>query len=336
MPVIEARQLTKEFRRPAKEPGLAGAARHLVRRRYTTVTAVRSIDLRVDAGEAVAYMGANGAGKSTTIKLLTGIMEPTSGEVTVNGLVPYRHRAANARRIGVLFGHRTQLWWDLPVADSIDLLRHMYRIPPADFRRRLERFDELLQLGELLPIATRQLSLGQRVRADLACALLHNPAVVYLDEPTIGLDISVKDGVRKLLKQLTSEGTTILLTTHDLGDIKDVCDRLVLIDKGNLIFDGGLDHATELYARRRRMRLQFGGEVSGGALRLLLPAAEVTEGARPGEMDVVFDRFDLTAASVLALAGEVGNVIEVRIDEPGIEDVVRRIYAGGIPSGDLR
>ncbi|MDI5941438.1 ATP-binding cassette domain-containing protein, partial [Micromonospora sp. DH15] len=197
--LVEASGLVKEFRRPRKAPGLAGALRHLVTRRFDVHRAVDGIDLRVAEGESVAYVGPNGAGKSTTVKLLTGILVPTAGEVRVAGVVPHRDRVANARNVGVVFGQRTQLWWDLPVQDTFELLRDMYRIPAADYRRSMDRLCEVLEIGPLLPVLARKLSLGQRMRADLAAALLHEPRIVYLDEPTIGLDVSVKDRVRAFL-----------------------------------------------------------------------------------------------------------------------------------------
>nr|WP_296064229.1 ATP-binding cassette domain-containing protein [uncultured Actinoplanes sp.] len=234
MPIIEARALTKVFRLPDKGSGLGGAVKHLFTRRYTDKTAVDHVDLAIGAGEAVAYVGPNGAGKSTTVKLLSGILVPTSGDVRIDGLHPQRDRMAVARRIGVLFGQRTQLWWDLPVRESLAVLRDMYDVDHATYRKRLARFDEVLELGEILPLIGRKLSLGQRMRADLAAALVHGPQVVYLDEPTIGLDIAVKDRVREFFRGLRDEGTTVMLTSHDLADIEGFCRRLVIIDEGRI------------------------------------------------------------------------------------------------------
>lgn len=333
MALLEARHLTKTFRRPEKDAGLRGSLKHLIQRKFTTKTAVDDVSLTIDAGEAVAYVGPNGAGKSTTIKLLTGIVEPTSGEVRIGGVVPHRNRVANSRQIGVLFGQRTQLWWDLPVRESLALLRDMYDLSPERFRAQLKRFDDVLGLDELLPVVARKLSLGQRMRADLACALLHDPKIVFLDEPTIGLDISVKDRVREFLKQLRAEGTTIMLTTHDLGDIEDTCERIVIIDGGRVIYDGSLAQVKDEYARERRVHLQVGPELSFDELALRFPQATVTPGDndRPGghkEVTVAFDKADLTAGAVLAGVAQMAEVLEVRIDEPAIEDVVRKVYAG--------
>jgi ABC-2 type transport system ATP-binding protein len=316
---------------------LAGSVKHLFTRRYTDMVAVADIDLSVQAGEAVAYVGPNGAGKSTTVKLLSGILVPSAGEVRVGGVVPHLDRIANARQIGVLFGQRTQLWWDLPVRESLALLRDMYGISNADFRDRLAHFDEVLDIGDLLPVVARKLSLGQRMRADLAAALLHRPRIVYLDEPTIGLDISVKDRVRAFLRQLCLDGTTLMLTTHDLGDIEDVCQRIVIIDGGRIIYDGAIADVKDGFARQRQLHVQFAGEPGDPEARptlstvaTLLPDVEVIEGLASGDFTIRFDRFTLTAAQVMAALLPLGEIADFRLDEPSIEDVIRKVYAGDL------
>ena len=326
--LIEARALTKVFRRPAKDPGTIGALRHLVTRRYTEHVAVDHVDLTVHAGEAVAYVGRNGAGKSTTVKLLTGILVPTSGEVRVNGLVPHAHRIANARRIGVVFGQRSQLWWDLPVRESFGLLRDMYRVPGPRYRQTLDELSEVLGLAELMPVVARKLSLGQRMRADLAAALLHRPPLVYLDEPTIGLDIEVKDAVRAFLRRIVADGTTVLLTTHDLADIEDVCRRLVIIDQGRVIHDGDLASVRDSFARERSIHFQLAAPVDLAAVAPRVPGGQVLAGRTGTEFSVRFDRFAHTAGEVAAAVMSTVDVVDFRLDEPGIEDVVRKVYAG--------
>ncbi|HTZ43716.1 MAG TPA: ATP-binding cassette domain-containing protein [Jatrophihabitans sp.] len=328
MALVEVRGLTKTFRRADKADGLSGSLRHLVERRFTTVTAVDALDLTIEAGESVAYVGPNGAGKSTTIKMLTGIVEPTSGTVRVGGLVPHRQRMANARQIGVLFGQRTQLWWDLQVGESLRLIRDMYSVPEPVYRARLERLDAVLGLAELLPVVARRLSLGQRMRADLACALLHGPSVVYLDEPTIGLDIAVKDRVRLLLRELATEGVTLMLTTHDLADIEDTCERIVVIDRGRAIFDGTVRQVKDRYARQRTMHLQFDADVDLAGLQARFPGVPVRPGDGARTFSISFDKNALAAGAVLARAVAVAGVLDVRIDEPGIDDVIRKVYAG--------
>ncbi|HEX6684283.1 MAG TPA: ATP-binding cassette domain-containing protein [Candidatus Limnocylindrales bacterium] len=325
MGLVKARGLTKVFRRPLKDPGLRGSLKHLVQRKFKEQMAVDGIDLDIEPGEAVAYVGPNGAGKSTTIKLLAGILVPTAGTVEVIGVRPHVDRMTNARNIGVLFGQRTQLWWDLPVRESLTLLRDMYKLSEPFYRKRIERLDGVLGLGELMPVLVRKLSLGQRMRADLAAALLHQPKIVYLDEPTIGLDISVKDKVREFLRDLRTDGTTLMLTTHDLGDIEDVCERIIIIDEGRKIFDGPLADMKDRFARVRRIHLQV---ASGYPQKIVekLPGVEVS-GELP-EITVTFDRFAYTAGRIISAVLEVAEIGEFHLEEPAIEDVVRKVYAG--------
>jgi ABC-2 type transport system ATP-binding protein len=247
----------------------------------------------------------------------------------VAGLVPHRQRIQNARNIGVVFGQRTQLWWDIPVRESLALLRDIFDIPEDVYRHRVERFTELLELEEILPSIARRLSLGQRMRADLAAALLHDPKILYLDEPTIGLDIAVKDRVREFIRQLVSErGTTVMLTTHDLGDIEDICKRIVIIDEGRIIYDGELQAVKDTFARDRSMHFFARGPVDLDAVRERLGGVEVLAGELPEELQVRFDRFETTAGDVVGAVMGVADIIDVRIDEPAIEDVVRKVYGG--------
>src|SRR5579859_1898509 len=237
--VICARDLRKTFRVARRRGGLLGSLRSLLGTQVHEVHAVDGISLAIGRGEMVACLGPNGAGKSTTIKMLTGILVPSSGEAEVLGMDPHRQRRAVAQRIGVVFGQRTQLWWDLPLRDSFDLLRHIYRIPRKRFTHNLQEFTDLLQLDEFIDTPVRQLSLGQRMRGDLAAALLHDPEVLYLDEPTIGLDVVAKHRVRAFLRELNQQrGVTVLLTTHDTADVERLCSRLLIIDHGRLLYDG--------------------------------------------------------------------------------------------------
>ncbi len=239
--VVEAVGLTKEFRKFRSRPGLAGAFADLFARRYQVVRAVDRVDLVVRRGEMVGYLGPNGAGKSTTIRLLAGILVPTSGLLRVNGMVPWRERERFARTIGVVFGQRSQLWYDLAVRESFRLLQRIYRVPEEDFRRQYGFLAEALDLDPLLEVPVRHLSLGQRMRCELAAALLHDPPLLFLDEPTIGLDVVAKRRIRAFLRELNRRrGVTVLLTTHDLGDIEALCERAVILDRGRVIFDGPL------------------------------------------------------------------------------------------------
>jgi ABC-2 type transport system ATP-binding protein len=332
--LIQTVGLRKVFRKPAKGPGIRGSLRHLVQRKFSDHVAVAGIDLNIAEGEAVAYVGPNGAGKSTTVKMLSGILVPTSGQVLVDGLVPHRARVENARRVGVVFGQRTQLWWDLPVRESLELLRDMHGMKGPRYQARLEQLDSVLGLAELLPKTARKLSLGQRMRADLAAALIHEPRVVYLDEPTIGLDISVKDRVRSFVRQLVADGTTVLLTTHDLADIEELCRRIVIIDAGRVVYDGDLQTVKDLHVRERTMSFELAEALTGvGGIAERLPAAQVQLGANEHELTVTFDRIALGAREVLSAVLAEAEIVDMHIDEPAIETVVRKVYAGELRVG---
>lgn len=332
--LIEAVGLRKVFRKPDKGPGIRGSLKHLVRPRFSEHVAVDGIDLSVAEGEAVAYVGPNGAGKSTTVKMLSGILVPTAGRIHVDGLVPYQARVENARRIGVIFGQRTQLWWDLPVRDSLELLRDMHGLSEARYRKTLDHLDGVLGLGDLLPVTARKLSLGQRMRADLAAALIHEPRIVYLDEPTIGLDIAVKDRVRAFVRQLVADGTTVMLTTHDLADIEDICRRILIIDAGRVVYDGDVPSLKDAHVRERSMSFELADGLSGvERISAQLPGARVEQGSTDRELTVTFDRIEIAARTVLAAVLAEAEIVDMHIDEPAIETVVRKVYAGELRPG---
>jgi ABC-2 type transport system ATP-binding protein len=312
--VIAARGLRKVFAVRSR----AG----LVRRVRREVEAVVSLDLSVEAGEMVGYIGPNGAGKSTTIKMMTGILSPSAGEVSVLGLRPVRQRVELARRIGVVFGQRTQLWWDLPLSDSFDLLHAVYRTSMARHRRNLEELVELLDLGPLLATPVRQLSLGQRMRGELAAALLHDPELVFLDEPTIGLDVVSKHAVRRFLAELNQRrGTTVLLTTHDLADIEQLCRRIAIVDHGRIVYDGPLDTFRQSYGTNRTVVVDL--ERDAAPLQITLATTLRVDGARQW---VQFDRHQTSAAAVVAEVVAQQPVRDITIEEPRIEDLVRQLY----------
>src|SRR5512136_858932 len=254
MSIIAVSQLCKDFQVFRHHRGLTGAFRNLFTREFRTVNAVNDVSFSIERGELVGYLGPNGAGKSTTIKMLTGILVPTSGEILVNGRVPWKERTAHAREIGVVFGQRTNLWWDLPVIESFDLLHHIYRVPEQRYYQNLLKFQDLLGLGEFMHTPVRSLSLGQRMRADLAAALLHDPKLVFLDEPTIGLDVVAKERIRQFIHSVNRErGVTVILTTHDLGDVEKLCQRVLMIDRGRLLFDGALAELRERFGGEREL-----------------------------------------------------------------------------------
>lgn len=340
MSLIETKGLRKVFRQAVKEPGLAGAVKHLFTQRYRDKPAVEGIDLTIEEGETVAYVGPNGAGKSTTIKMLSGVLVPSGGEIRVDGLVPHKQRMENAQRIGAVFGQRTQLWWDIPVRESLGLLRDIYQVPPETFKRNMDAFTELLGMEDFLHLSARKLSLGQRMRADLAAALLHDPKIVYLDEPTIGLDVAVKHRIRDFIKEMNrNKGTTMLLTTHDLGDIEDLCERLIIIDQGRIIYDGKLREVKDAFARERTIHMQLSSPIpEAESLFRDLPDVRVV---RPAEdqgassLSVRFDRFRCTASDIVKRLMNRGEVVDFRIDEPSIEEIIRRVYEGQLDSESL-
>ena len=298
----------------------------LVRRTKRVVDAVDGVDLTVARGELVGYVGPNGAGKSTTIKMLTGILVPTSGTVRVAGLDPVRQRVELTRRIGVVFGQRSQLWWDLPLADSFDLLRHVFRVPRDRYRENLARFGELLELEPFLRTPVRQLSLGQRMRGELVAALLHDPEVVFLDEPTIGLDVVAKAAAREFLLEMNRErGVTVLLTTHDLADIERLCRRLLIIDHGRVIWDGGLDELVERYGERRTLVVDLAESLPP----LDVPGARVARVDGPRQW-LEFHRDETTAAQLVAAVAETAQLVDLAVEEPQVEEIVRRIYREGV------
>ncbi len=331
MSIIEARGLTKSFVQAVKEPGLKGALKHLVTLRNITKVAVHPLDLSIETGETVAYVGPNGAGKSTTIKMLSGILKPSGGSISVNGINPYKKRMENAARIGAVFGQRTQLWWDIPIVESFSLLKDIYQIPDPVYRNNLEQFIELLGMNEFIHLSARKLSLGQRMRADLAAALLHNPPIVYLDEPTIGLDVSVKQKIREFIKKINHEQqTTVMLTTHDLGDIEDLCRRLIIIDHGRIIYDGSLSEMKSRFARSRVIFFQVGSpmpELSAELSRT--PGIRFTL-QNDQEFSVAFDRYEYTASDVVSRVMRHGEVIDFRMEDANIEQVIKAVYDGNL------
>ncbi|MFE7564884.1 ATP-binding cassette domain-containing protein [Kitasatospora sp. NPDC057500] len=293
-----------------------------LKREKREVRAVDGLSFTVRAGECVGYIGPNGAGKSTTIKMLTGILVPSSGRLRVAGVDPARERAALARRIGVVFGQRTTLWWDLPLRDSYELARRLYRIPDHRYRANLERCVELLDLGALLDTPVRQLSLGQRMRGDLAAALLHDPAVLYLDEPTIGLDVISKGKVREFLREVNRDrGTTVLLTTHDLTDIEQLCDRVMVIDHGRVVYDGGLEGLHAVGDSERTLVV----DLAEAGPPVEVPGARVVRVEGPRQW-LAFPA-EQSAAPVVAAVAARYPLVDLSVREPAIEDVIARMYA---------
>lgn len=327
MLAIEVDNVTRTFRVAHKQPGLAGSLRALFRPHATDRVAVDHISFSVEPGEIVGYIGVNGAGKSTTIKLLTGILVPTSGRVRVLGRDPVKQRVANARDIGVVFGQRSQLWWDLPLSDSLQLLGKIYEVEPSRYRRLMAEFVEILDLDEILHAPIRTMSLGQKMRAELAATFIHEPEVVYLDEPTIGLDLVVKERIREVIReQNRAHGTTVILTTHDLGDIEELCPRVMIIDHGRLIYDGPLQTIRDRFGTHRILTLETSVPLD---VVPLPPGSEIVE--RDDRTLVVrFDRTVTTASKVTAAVMQSGEVVDFTLKEPDLTSIVREIYGGAL------
>ncbi|MBZ5561039.1 MAG: ATP-binding cassette domain-containing protein [Acidobacteriia bacterium] len=329
-PIIEVQDLSKEFRTFRRREGVWGALQNLFVREYLTVHAVDRINFAIEPGEMVGYIGANGAGKSTTIKMLTGILVPTRGRVVCNGFVPYRDRRHYTKHIGVVFGQRTQLWWDIAVIESFKLLKEIYEIPDADYRRRLDFFSEILSVKDYLHTPVRKLSLGERMRCDLAASLLHNPPLLFLDEPTIGLDVVAKDRIREFLKEINrQEKTTVLLTTHDLSDIEELSRRIIIIDKGRILFDGDLVEMKKRLAKYNQVK--FFLKDRSQVAKLDTFARNGISCDRVDELTYLM-RFDREQHSTAEVIRDIVNQLQVRdifVEEEPIEDIVKRIYLSG-------
>src|SRR3984893_1983943 len=333
--MIEAEHLSKIFRVARRRPGLLGGLRSVIDPEVREVEAVKDLALQVDAAQMISLVRPNAAGKSTVIKMLTGILVPTSGVIHVAGLVPMQQRRELAGRIGVVFGQRTQLWWDLPLIDSLRLLRHLYRVPEARHSANLARLRSMLELDEFIETPVRQLSLGQRMRGDLAAALLHDPELLYLDEPTIGLDVVAKARIRDFLLSINADkGVTVLLTTHDMDDVEMLCPRMVIIDHGRKLYDGTVAAIRERFGGERTMIAVLDpAELAGlphdaqGQLLLedLPPAVRLTRSEEP-RIWLSFSRDALPAHELVAWLGARYRLRDVTFQEPEIEDVIRRIY----------
>ncbi|MBV9281910.1 MAG: ATP-binding cassette domain-containing protein [Chloroflexi bacterium] len=331
MAAIEVDSLTKVFRVTRREPGLLGAVRALVKPSQERKVGLDGLSFAVEPGELVGYIGINGAGKSTTIKVLTGVLVPSGGRVRVLGRDPHRQRIANARDIGVVFGQRSQLQWDLPLVESLHLVGRLYETEPARFRQLLGELTDTLDLGELLHVPIRQMSLGQKMRAELAATLVHEPAILYLDEPTIGLDLMVKERIRQVIREHNRRsGTTVLLTTHDLGDIEELAQRVMIIDRGRLIYDGPLAAIRERFGRYRTLTLVTADHICDGVT--LPPEVEELE---CGERKLVlrFDRSRISASRVTAALMAQIEVCDFSLAEPTLASVVREIYGGALGEG---
>lgn len=334
--MIEVEHISKEFVSPKKYPGLKGAVKGLFSNEKVVKKAVDDISFRIADGEIVGYIGSNGAGKSTTIKMMTGILTPSGGTCRINGLDPNKNRKENAQNIGVVFGQRTQLWWDLPLSESFTILKEIYNVSDADYKERMEFLNRVLELQEFFDRPVRTLSLGQRMRADLGAALLHNPKVLYLDEPTIGLDLLVKDNIRAAIKEINEKyQTTVILTTHDIGDIEELCSRIIIIDEGHKIYDGSLVELKDQYGTRRKVSMEIKNprKLVGFDLSAELGASKADCTTEFDEikkvLTVIFDKHKIQVPQVLSAVMSVTEVADIQIQETELAEIVKEIYNHG-------
>lgn len=335
--MIEVSHISKSFVSPKKYPGLKGAIKGLFSTEKIEKKAVDDISFSIKEGEIVGYIGSNGAGKSTTIKMMTGILSPTEGNCLVNGVDPNKKRKENAKNIGVVFGQRTQLWWDLPLSESFTILKEIYDVCDEDYAERMEFLNRVLELQEFFDRPVRTLSLGQRMRADLGAALLHNPRVLYLDEPTIGLDLVVKENIREAIKEINAKyKTTVILTTHDIGDIEELCSRIIIIDQGKKIYDGSLQKLKDLYGAKRTVSMEV-RNYNPKKLANLWETLGVKEEDYETEYDkeqrilsVIFDKNKIHVPEILTAVMSQMEVKDVQIEETQLEDIVKQIYHSGV------
>ena len=333
MAIIEVNNLVKKYRIIEKEEGIKGYFKHLIKPKYKEFNAVNGINFNIEEGELVGYIGENGAGKSTTIKMLTGLLTPTSGNVVVNGIIPSKKRIENNKNIGAVFGQKTQLWWDLPVIESFRLIKKMYKIPENEYRNNLKKFAEILDLNDLLEKQVKNLSLGQKMRCEIAATFLHNPKIVYLDEPTIGLDVFVKEKIRKFIKEVNKEKkTTVILTTHDLNDIEDVCDRIILLDKGQIIYDGTKQKFKDTYGKYVIAELIINNKTEKLSKNIDLKNIEILEETER-KLKMKFSHEEITIVKIMDEISKYCDIEDIHMKESELEDILKEIYKGAHTNG---
>lgn len=327
MGFIEVKDVSKTFKVSRRVKGIPGMVANLFVPRYEKRQAVNEVSFSIEEGEMVGFIGPNGAGKSTTIKMLSGILYPDSGEIAVNGFVPYRQRKEYVRNIGVVFGQKSQLQWDLPVIDSFELLKAIYRVPDEIYRKNLDRYTDMLDMGGFLNQPVRQLSLGQRMRADIVAALLHSPKIVFFDEPTIGVDVVGKEKIREFIRELNAQDeVTMIFTTHDMQDIEKTCSRLIIIDRGEKAYDGTLLGVREAYGTIRQLDVEFCEDCEVAPIK----DVEIKE---LGDKNIrkkrfVFENKKVQIQELMNFLLTNYSVRDLYISEPEIESIIRRIYSG--------
>lgn len=329
--IIEIKNVTKEFKVLKRHEGLKGSFKDLFSREYNTVRAVDNITISIGQGEIVGYLGPNGAGKSTTIKMMTGVLEPTSGEIRVGGNIPYKNRTRNAMDIGVVFGQRTQLWWALPLIESFKILKDIYGISDKDYEDMLKLYRSLVDIDPLLHKPVRQMSLGQRTLSDILAAFLHNPKIVFLDEPTIGLDVSMKAKIRTLIQALNKEKkTTVILTTHDMGDVDALCERIVIIDKGKMLYDNDIEHLKGFFGSYRTLKILVSGDLKEQSEVIQKELPDISVSADEEWISLLIDESKAKVIDVLGQLQKTHKVKDMQLQEISTEEVIKKIYEEGV------
>lgn len=328
--MIQVSNVSKTYKIVKKKRGLRGAIRSLFKPTFEEKIAVNNISFRIEPGEMVGYIGSNGAGKSTTIKMMSGVLTPSFGEILVNGVVPYNDRIKNAYNIGVLFGQRTQLFWDIPVIESFDLIKDIYEISDIDFCERVDYFTKVLDLTPLLDLPIRQMSLGQKMRCEIAAAFLHSPQVVYLDEPTIGLDVDIKSKIRTFIRDMNKKmGTTVVLTTHDMKDIEEICNRIIILDKGEIIYDGNKEEIVERFGKNRIVNF-YVNNADNFYISNIFQIEENQISKKPGLVRIEINENKSNITSVISEVLLHNSINNITISEPNIESIVQEIYTRGV------
>lgn len=329
--IISIKNVTKEFKVLNRREGLKGSIRDLFSRDYKIVRAVDNISMDIKQGEIVGYLGPNGAGKSTTIKMMTGVLEPTSGEILVDNNIPYHNRSKNAQNIGVVFGQRSQLWWALPLIESFNILKDIYQIGDTEYNNMLEMYRSLADIEPLLHKPVRQMSLGQRTLSDILAAFLHNPKIVFLDEPTIGLDVSMKAKIRDLIHALNKEkNTTVILTTHDMGDVDALCRRIVIIDSGKMLYDNDIEHLKGFFGSYRTLKIRVDGDLSKSEETVRKEFADLSVSADEEWISILVDEEKTTVMDVLNQLRNIFHIRDMRLEEISTEEVIKKIYEEGV------
>lgn len=333
-PTIELKSVSKEFKVLNRREGLLGSCKDLFSRNYNYIKAVNDVSFSIGKGEIIGYLGPNGAGKSTTIKMMTGVLEPSSGTILVNGKVPYKNRTRNAQNIGVVFGQRTQLWWALPMIESFKILKDIYQISDKDYKDQINLYESILDIKKLYNKPIREMSLGQRTLSDILAAFLHNPSVIFLDEPTIGLDVSMKAKIRELIKELNRcRNTTVVLTTHDIGDVDALCNRIIIIDKGTVLYDNAASNLKEFYGTYRTLKLKFTEIISTDELTKKLyikfPHAHSMVINNIDNWTTISSKESETPVmEILKFIQEFSSICDIQIEEFTTEEIIKKIYEG--------